>query len=91
MNTGANPRVAFRVKPELKERIQTAAALMGLTVTDFVVSTLSERASEVVDRQLRINLSDRDRDLFLSALARGGQPLPVLVETLKKQQSPGDE
>ena len=86
MNTGANPRVAFRVKPELKERIETAAALMGLTVTDFVVATLSERASEVVDRQLRITLSDRDRDQFLAALERGGKPLPALIETLRKHQ-----
>lgn len=81
-----NPRLAFRLKPELKERIEEAAALLGLSLTDFVLSTLSERSSEVLDRQRRITLSDRDRDRFLDALNRPGRPVPALVNTLQKQR-----
>ncbi len=84
VRSGASPRVAIRMKPELKTRIEEAAALMGLTVTDFVVSTLSERASEVLQRQAGITLSDRDRDRLLAALNRPGKPIPALVATLKK-------
>jgi len=79
----ANLRLAFRMKPALKRRIEEAAALLGLNLTDFVLSTLSERASEVVERHRNITLSDRDRDLFLEALDRPGRPIPVLVKTLK--------
>lgn len=83
---GANPRLAFRMKPELKERIEEAAALMGLTVTDFVVSALSERASEVLERQSGILLSDRDRDRFLKALSRPGEVVPELSATLERRR-----
>jgi uncharacterized protein (DUF1778 family) len=81
--TTANPRLAFRMKPELKERIEEAAALLGLNLTDFVLSTLSERASEVVERHRYITLSDRDRNRFLEALNRPGRPIPALAETIK--------
>lgn len=88
-NIGATPRLAFRMKPELKTRVEEAAALMGLTVTDFVVSTLAERAAEVLERQSTLVLSDRDRDLFLEALSRPGQPIPKLVAArrARRQQS----
>ena len=89
MNTSptmANPRLAFRMKPELKERIEEAAALLGLNLTDFVLSTLSERAFEVVERHRNIKLSDRDRDRFLEALNRHGRPIPALVKTIQKQR-----
>lgn len=81
--TVANPRLAFRMKPELKERIDEAAALLGLTLTDFVLSTLSERAFEVVERHRNITLSDRDRNRFLEALNRPGRPIPNLEMTIK--------
>lgn len=84
--TTANPRLAFRMKPELKARIEEAAALSGLTLTDFVRATLAERADEVVARHRRITLSDRDRDRFLEALDRPGHPLPELVATVTRHR-----
>jgi len=84
--TTANPRLAFRMKPELKGRIEEAAALLGLNLTDFVLSTLSERASEVLERYRNITLSDRDRNRFLEALNRHGRPIPPLVETIQRQR-----
>lgn len=86
VDTTATPRLAFRMKPELKQRIEEAAALMGLSVTDFVVTTLAERATQVVERQRAITLSDRDRDRFLEALHRRGRPIPELVATRQRQQ-----
>ena len=59
-STTANPRLAFCMKPELKDRIEEAAALLGLNLTDFVLSSLPERASEVVERHRNITLSGRD-------------------------------
>ena len=84
--TAANPRLAFRMKPELKERIEEAAELLGLSLTDFVLSALSERASEVLERHRLIALSDRDRDRFLEALNRPGRSIPALAETLARQR-----
>jgi uncharacterized protein (DUF1778 family) len=56
------------MKPELKERIEEATALLGLNLTDFVLSTLSDRASEVVERHRN----------------RPGHPIPALVKTIKR-------
>jgi len=86
-----NPRVAFRMKPELKARIEEAAAFLGLTTTDFVTSTLAERAAEVVDRRRGIVLSDRDRDRFLAALERPGRPVPALAAMMTQQRTGGRE
>jgi len=51
-----------------------------------LLSTLSERASEVVDRHRNITLSDRDRDRFLEALNRPGRSIPALAKTIKTHQ-----
>ncbi|MHB2016511.1 MAG: hypothetical protein ACYCW6_06135 [Candidatus Xenobia bacterium] len=32
--------MAFRMRPELKARIETVASFLGVTVTDFVLATL---------------------------------------------------
>lgn len=85
-NERGTTRLAFRMNRELKERIEQAASLMGLTVTDYVVSTLAERTGEVLERERRITLSDRDRDRFLAALSRPGRPVPTLVATLESQR-----
>jgi len=75
------------MKSDLKKRVEEAASLMGLTVTDFVVSTLSERASEVLERQRRLTLSDRDRDRFLAALSRPARVIPELARTLAEHDN----
>ncbi|HTZ40463.1 MAG TPA: DUF1778 domain-containing protein [Syntrophales bacterium] len=82
----ANPRLAFRMKLALKRRIEEAAALLGLNWTDFMLSTLSERASEVVESHRNITISDPDRNRFLEALGRPGRPIPALVKKLKSHR-----
>ena len=84
----SSPRLAFRMKTELKERIEQAAALLGVTVTDFVIASLSERASEVLARQQLLTLSDRDRDRFLEAMNRPGRSISTLAETLARHRKP---
>lgn len=52
----------FRVTPDQKQAIETAAAIQGRTVTDFSAGVLVERAQEVIqaERQLRIDASRFD-------------------------------
>lgn len=85
--SSTSPRLAFRMKPELKERIETAAQLLGLSLTDFVLATLSERASEVLDRESTMRLSSRDRDRFLAELNRSGKVVPPLRQALEKERA----
>jgi uncharacterized protein (DUF1778 family) len=67
-------RLDFRLDKEAKQLIEQAAAASGQTVSDFAVSTLVRHAHDVLDRQDRRRLSDRDRDRFLDMLERDEQP-----------------
>lgn len=83
--SSTSPRLAFRMKAELKERIETAAQLLGLSLTDFVLATLSERASEVLDRESTLRLSNRDRKRFLAELSRPGKVIPALKQAMEAE------
>jgi uncharacterized protein (DUF1778 family) len=73
-------RLNFRLPPEIKERIESAALVSGVTVTDFAVSVLAQRADEVLEHHQKRVLSNRDRDLFLKLLENPPEP----NERLKK-------
>lgn len=61
-------RMNFRLAAEIKERVARAAAITGQEMTDFAVSTLSERADEVIERHTIITLNGEEHDFFLRAL-----------------------
>ena len=68
-STGEKGRMHFRLDPKIKERVARAAAIAGQGLTDFAVSTLSEKADEILERHDSIVLTRDDYRFFLSALA----------------------
>ncbi len=67
-------RVDFRLAAEQKATIAKAAALSGLNVSDFIVSSSLARASEILHQQMRIALSERDWQRFVEALDEEREP-----------------
>lgn len=67
-------RLDIRLNPQAKQKIEQAAAVSHQTITDFVVTSLLRASQEALDRQHLIQLSNRDRDLFLSALETDVSP-----------------
>ena len=61
-------RMNFRLDPEIKARVAHAAAITGQGLTDFVVSTLNEKASEILERHDSIMLNSHDYSFFMSTL-----------------------
>ena len=61
-------RLSIRLNPQAKERIEQAAVISHQSVTDFVVTSLLRASEEALERQQLIRLTNRERDLFLSAL-----------------------
>ena len=61
-------RFSFRLEPDKKGKIERAAAVRGLTLTDFAITTLLREAEEVLRDEHVLVLSDADRDAFLDAL-----------------------
>lgn len=76
-------RLNFRLKPDVKERIEKAAAVTGKTLTEFAVTALANTAEEVLERYRVTRLSDRDRDIFLAVLDRSSEPNQALKRAAK--------
>ncbi len=61
-------QIHIRVSRELKEMIENAAAVLGLSVSEFIASTVIREARQVLQESQVTRLSNRDRDIFLKAL-----------------------
>jgi uncharacterized protein (DUF1778 family) len=70
--------LSVRLPSHIKERIERAAVVSGLTITDFAISVLADSADEVLERHNTRTLSDRDRDLFLKTLDNPPKPNDAL-------------
>jgi len=71
-------RVDFRTTPDQKSMIERAAAIIGMTLSEFIKVTMIEKSQEVIERNEARVLSDRDRDRFLSLLEAPSAPNAAL-------------
>lgn len=74
-NTTTNKaRLEARIPVEKKELFEQAAALEGLTLTDFIVGHLEPVAEEIVCHQHRIQLSARGAEAFVELFLNPPEP-----------------
>ena len=78
-------RINLRTSPEAKALIERAAALMGSTVSSFMLQNAYEAAARLVAQQDVMTLSDRDRDAFLNALENPPEPTPALIDLMRQR------
>ena len=76
-------RINLRTSPEAKALIERAAAIMGSTVSSFMLQNAYEAALRLVAQQHTITLSDRDRDAFLNALENPPEPTQALIDLVR--------
>jgi len=76
-------RLNIRLPMHVKERIEQAAMVSGVSLTDFTIANLSESADEILERHHFRNLSNRDRDIFLAMLDADDEPNEKLIEAFK--------
>jgi uncharacterized protein (DUF1778 family) len=67
-------RLEARISSEHKMLFQQAATLSGLSLTDFVISTLNRAARELVEQETVLRLSARDCTVFVDALVSPPAP-----------------
>jgi len=67
-------RTEARLLPEQKKRIETAAQLKGLSMSDFIVQHADEAAIRTIEAHRSWTLDDRDRDAFVNALLNPPKP-----------------
>ena len=79
-------RLSIRLPANVKERIEQAAMVSGVSLTDFTISNLTDSADQVLERHNFRKLSNRDRDIFLAMLDDEKKPSKRLIEASKARQ-----
>jgi len=77
-------RVDFRTTPEIKSMIEQAAAIYGMTVSEYIKATVVEKSRQIIAENETRVLSDRDRDLFLTLLDAPAAPNAALLAAASK-------
>ena len=72
----AKSRLNVRLTPEIKLRIDQAAAILGQDLTEFATSTLSQRANDVIEKNEEFVLTQAERKFFMDYLAGDYDPKP---------------
>ena len=83
MASPQHARIEARVSPEQKELFERAAAIEGVTLTDFAISTMHRAATAVVQEHTTIELSVRNQRAFVEALMNPPEPNEALREAAK--------
>lgn len=78
-------RINLRTSPEAKALIERAAALMGTTVSGFMLQNAYESASRVVMNHDTLMLSARDFEAFIHACEHPAEPTPALIKLMSMQ------
>lgn len=76
MSSGA--RLEMRVAPEQKNFFTRAAAIRGLTLTDFAIDTLQEAAVKTLEEYNLLRLAVEDQQLFVDTLMNPPAPAGTL-------------
>lgn len=61
-------RLNFRLSPEIKARVAKAATIVGQDLTEFAITTLNQRAVEILEKHDHLLLGSEDYQFFLNAL-----------------------
>jgi uncharacterized protein (DUF1778 family) len=77
-------RTEARLLPEQKRRIETAARLKGLSLSDFIVQHADEAAIRTIQMHTSWTLDDRDRDAFVRALINPPKPSARMRAAVKR-------
>jgi uncharacterized protein (DUF1778 family) len=77
-------RTEARLLPEQKKRIERAASLKGLSLSDFIVQHADEAAIKIIQLHTTWTLADRDRDVFVDALLNPPEPSTRMKAAVKR-------
>ncbi len=77
-------RIEARLLPHQKSRIERAASLRGLSVSDFVVQIADEAATRTISEHKVWELTERDQRAFVKALLSPPAPSARLRREMKR-------
>ena len=77
-------RTEARLLPDQKKRIERAALIKGVSLSDFMVQNADEAAIRTIQQHESWSLESRDRDLFLKAILHPAEPSARLKASAKR-------
>ena len=81
-NATESARINLRTSPQAKALIERAAAIMGSTVSSFMLQNAYEAASRVVANNDTILLSQADFEAFIGACENPAEPNEALIKLM---------
>ncbi len=85
----SDSRLVARVSSELHQMVSDAANLTGATITQFLISAVTEKASKVIEDMSVIHLSKEDAKAVFSALENPAKPNKELKQLWKNYKESG--
>lgn len=79
-------RLEARVSLHQKQFFLQAADLLGVSLTEFLISSLNQAATEIIEKQSVLHLSVQDQKLFVDSLLHPKPPSQKLVAAKKRHQ-----
>lgn len=77
-------RITARAAQPIIDELEEAAALLGVTVNQFIVQAATERARTIIDTVARIKLSRRDAVFIANLLDDPPMPNAALIEAAQR-------
>lgn len=84
MAVAETERLEARITPDQKDLFKRAASLRGVTLTDFVVSSVHEAAVRTLEAMHVIEFSRRDQRAFVDALLNPVPPNKNLTKAARR-------
>ena len=82
----AKTTIELNLTPEQKDTLEKAAAITGLSLTDYVIHQALSAGMEHITAYGKMILNDRDREIFMAALDNPPEPNDALKLAIKEHQ-----
>ena len=79
-----NERLDARVSQKEKDLIETAARLRGISVTDFLRTTVTDAAHRIIRESETLTLAERSRKLFVETLLNPPKPNEAAIAAVRR-------
>ena len=82
-------RIAFRLTEELNARLERAVAISGRSQSDLITEAIAEKAGEIEREQHYLELTQRDMDALLEAIANPPPPNEAMLRAAARWRERG--
>jgi uncharacterized protein (DUF1778 family) len=77
-------RLDARVSQKEKDLIETAARLRGISVTDFLRTTVTDAAHQIIRESETLTLAERSRKVFVETLLNPPKPNDAAIAAVRR-------